>query len=177
MITLEQAKRLKDAGFPQDMHTRFVWHHEKDLLRTWCNVFDYSAPDEKEMMEFLKPSGDLDYIDICDAGWNISLHSIEELITHDSFTEALVQACEIVLKQKEEKMKKELNETYTSCSQCACHSMIKFDDVGWGSDDDYCNRMKRKMFNWRDFGNPKDSNKIDASNGFPTWCPLKESHN
>jgi hypothetical protein len=67
-----------------------------------------------------------------------------------------------------------LHEEYTCCKQCAHHSSIEFDDVGFGADDEYCNKERRMMHSHLDFGNPPDSNKIDEMNGFPTWCPLKE---
>ena len=69
-----------------------------------------------------------------------------------------------------------LVEEYTCCKQCAYHSMIEFDDVGFGSDDDYCQKMKRTMYNYRDFGNTSVHNKVNETNGFPTWCPLKDGN-
>lgn len=57
MITIVQARKLKEAGIPWDQFKK-VWDEKYDILDTVicsCDYTDrYPCPDEKEMLEFIK---------------------------------------------------------------------------------------------------------------------------
>ena len=99
MTNIEQAKRLKVAGWKQGT-AKIVSHMEDGKLLRYYDHVD--MPDEKEMMEFLSKqsgvrvtlygSGVCWYVDV---GYENGSHSSSDL------TEALVQAVEKVDKMEE----------------------------------------------------------------------------
>lgn len=116
-MTIEQAKILKDAGWKMSDEV-IVEFYEDDFQnhpQSWTRGMSFDdavdarghivsgLPTEKEMMEFLKDSDELDYICSCDTGWGIHLHSADEPFVKSELTEALVEACIKVLKSKEAK--------------------------------------------------------------------------
>lgn len=113
MTTLEQAKRLKDAGWEQGINkTKMMWvfYAPSGIECYWrheiCDYFQgdetINSPDEKEMMDFLynyifqiEPFPSTNPPDV--TGWRIVGLSGWET-EHADLTEALVQACEASLK-------------------------------------------------------------------------------
>lgn len=85
-VTLNDAKRLKEAGFPQDIG--------------YWSMGDCKFPDDGELMEYLKQSRELDYVSWCDGGWVVHLHLRSEPIINKDLTSALVEACIRVVEQK-----------------------------------------------------------------------------
>lgn len=115
MTSLEQAKRLKESGWVQgktELHFNKHGTYADYQCAVKCNLLDetYSAPSEKDMLEFLKNDIDEMY---WDEEWNILLKKkkisreewvknkdyhlrnigIHALIQHADPTEALCQAC------------------------------------------------------------------------------------
>lgn len=106
-VNLEQAKRLKEAGWKQDKSELVIEDANNTNLcfRRSVNPFYIDsyidAPTEKEMMEFLGNAGACVIIR-CLTGWTIILgERSPSHFHHTDLTEALVQACEKVLEGRE----------------------------------------------------------------------------
>lgn len=112
MTNLEQAKRLKEAGWKfkhckhDDGSEEMCVHCRYILQNDRCLVF----PDEKEMMEFLFKNISCIVPNEIDGCWHLYLtvrqrkgKYIDNEICNSDITECLVQACVKVLKTKQAK--------------------------------------------------------------------------
>jgi len=104
MINLEQAEKLKAAGWDQGKST-CVYHARELYRRTHITALVplLDAPDEKEMMEWLQKDRYLEVFNYGDC-WQIA-NPINVITKHKDLTAALVDACcRVCEERKNEKL-------------------------------------------------------------------------